>query len=167
MKKQPTNVWVKNTETSEWELAHENLGKGAAAKEAKREIADLVSAGFVGSEFVLVLPAGEKPPADGLTIAQRMSRKLQEARQGYEQTQAYSGNLSADNADAVAQALRGLSPKQVVEAAERILGLEPGELWAKYERLNPGQQRMNAGNRIRGAIKRGDVDPEKALAHIH
>ena len=113
-----------------------------------------------------VLLAAE-PEEGELTQAQAMSRKLRKARQRYQTTTAYSGNASADNADQVATALRGLEPKQVVAAAERILGLTEGELWAKYESLNPGQQRMNAGNRIRGAIKRGDVVADEVLAQLH
>lgn len=101
------------------------------------------------------------------TQAQLMSKKLREARTHYEKTIAASGNISADNGDEVAQALRTMEPKAVVTAAERILGLKKGELWAKYEGLNPGQQRMNAGNRIRGAIRRGDVDPVEALKALH
>ena len=114
-----------------------------------------------------VLLAAEPEEEEELTQAQAMSRKLREARQRYEVTVAASGNASADNADVIAQALRGLEPKQVVAAAERILGMTEGELWAKYERLNPGQQRMNAGNRIRGAIKRGDVVADEVIAQLH
>lgn len=113
-----------------------------------------------------VLLAAE-PEEGELTQAQVMSRKLREARQRYEVTVAASGNASADNADVIAQALRGLEPRQVVAAAERILGMTEGELWARYERLNPGQQRMNAGNRIRGAIKRGDVVADEVIAQLH
>lgn len=102
-----------------------------------------------------------------LTAAQAMSRKLREARQRYVTTTSASGNASADNDDIVAQSLRAMEPRQVVAAAERILGLAEGELWAKYEKLNPGQQRMNAGNRIRGAIKRGDVVVEEVLSNLH
>lgn len=121
------------------------------------------------AELETILLNLQEPETDDeeLTVAQKMSKKLREARERYDATIAYSGNKSADNGDEVAQALRSLEPKQVVEAAERILGLSPGELWTKYEGLNPGQQRMNAGNRIRGAIRRGDVEPKEALAQLH
>lgn len=109
----------------------------------------------------------EQEEEEQLTVAQLMSRKLREARLRYETTVAASGNASADNGDLVALALRQMEPKDVVLAAERLLDLPAGSLWAKYENLNPGQQRMNAGNRIRGAIKRGELDPEQALANLH
>ena len=63
--------------------------------------------------------------------------------------------------------LAGAEPLAVIWAAERLLGLESGELATKYAHLNPGQKRMNAGNRIRAAIKRGDAtidDLKKAWA---
>jgi dsDNA-specific endonuclease/ATPase MutS2 len=94
-------------------------------------------------------------------IARKMAEALRAARARYQRTTAYSGNRSMDNGDDLANLLSGSTPKEVVLAAEALLGLDPGELWDKYQRLNPGQQRMNAGNRIRAAWKRGDCTVEE------
>ncbi len=90
-----------------------------------------------------------------------MAETLNHYRAAYEDTAAYSGRLSKNNGDEIAKILGGLEPKAVIRAAEVLLDLEKGELWAKYERLNPGQQRMNAGNRIRAGVKRGDFGPKE------
>ena len=92
-----------------------------------------------------------------------MAETLANYRKNYEDTAAYSGRLSKHNGDLVAQALAGSEPKTVIRAAELLLGLDPGELWARYERLNRGQQRMNAGNRIRAGVKREDFGPEEVV----
>lgn len=71
----------------------------------------------------------------------------------YIQTDGYAG-LSINNGDDIALSLRMLEPKRVVAVAEAVLpGIKKGELVKKYDKLNPGMQRMNAGNRIRAAIK--------------
>ena len=92
--------------------------------------------------------------------SKNMAKTLAKYRAGYEDTASYSGRLSKHNGDDVAGILAGAEPGQVIAAAEALLGLEAGELAAKYDRLNPGQKRMNAGNRIRAAIKRGDATIE-------
>lgn len=86
----------------------------------------------------------------------KMANTLNKYREKYEATVSHSGRLSLNNGDEVADLLAGLEPVAVITTAERLLGLESGELVAKYDRLNNGQKRMNAGNRIRSAIKRGD-----------
>ena len=87
-----------------------------------------------------------------------MSETLLRYRQRYEATTAYSGRSSLHNGDPIAEHFAGMSPLEVMQEAENLLGLDNGELVARYENLNPGQQRMNAGNRVRAAIKRGDLD---------
>ena len=86
-----------------------------------------------------------------------MAAQLQAHRAGYLPTKAYSGKSSLHNGDPVANFLSGKTPDEAMADAERLCGLKAGELKAKYEHLNIGQQRMNAGNRIRGAIKRGEL----------
>lgn len=95
-----------------------------------------------------------------------MSKILRKYAVGYEPSISVSGRKSLNTGDDVAHMLSGAEPFMVVKIAERALGLEAGELWAKYEHLNRGQQRMNAGNRLRAAIKRGDItieDVKKAV----
>ena len=88
----------------------------------------------------------------------RMKDQLNNYRNGYIEAVSASGNKSLHNGDDTATTLAGMEPQRVVELAERVLGMEAGELWNKYQNLNKGQQRMNAGNRIRNAIKRGDIN---------
>ena len=102
-------------------------------------------------EVVVCMPKGGK---------RSMSETLQCYRQGYESTTSYSGVKSLNNGDDVAHFLDGMSPTEVLQAAERILGFEDGELQAKYAHLNAGQQRMNGGNRIRAALKREDISTD-------
>lgn len=82
------------------------------------------------------------------------SEQLAQYKAGYETYQAPNGNLSMDNGDDVAQKLRGASPEVVMRAAEKLKGLEPGALATRYADRNPGAKRMNAGNIIRGCIRR-------------
>ena len=96
-----------------------------------------------------------------------MSETLQKYRGAYKASHSASGRASLNVGDLIAKLLEGQTPDRVVAIAERALGLKKGELWAKYEGLNPGQQRMNAGNRIRAAFKRGDLDEKALKAAIH
>jgi hypothetical protein len=66
--------------------------------------------------------------------------------------------VSMDNGDEVATTLRGASPEVVIRAAEKLKQLEPGALAMKYADRNNGAKRMNAGNIIRGFIRRGDLE---------
>lgn len=63
-----------------------------------------------------------------------------------------SGRPSVDIADEVAQLLRGKSLKEVYSIAAQKTDESVAKLKAKYGHLNPGMQRMNLGNRIRGAL---------------
>lgn len=69
-------------------------------------------------------------------------------------TTSATGNKSYDNGDNVATLLRGSDLETVYAIGARELGVTVTELKAKYAHLNPGQQRMNVGNRIRGAINK-------------
>ena len=88
-----------------------------------------------------------------------MSETLSRYRASYETTISYSGRKSLSNGDAIAQFLEMVAPDAVMTQAERILGLEAGFLTEKYQNLNEGQKRMNSGNRLRAALKRGDITP--------
>ena len=80
----------------------------------------------------------------------RMAEQLKAARVRYAKTKRPSGAASADNADAIAKALRDFEPLEVCEIADKVFKLPLGSHEAKYSKLNPGQKRMNSGNRIRG-----------------
>lgn len=61
-----------------------------------------------------------------------------------------------DNGDPVARMLRDAKTlDDVYVIAAKKLKVPEKELRAKYGHLNPGQQRMNCGNRLRGAFKKG------------
>lgn len=62
-------------------------------------------------------------------------------------TKTQSGRRAVDNSDDVAEALRGLTLPEV----QSILK-ENGIEW-RWGHLNPGMQRMNAGNALRGKFK--------------
>jgi len=100
-------------------------------------------------------------------VVRNMSETLQKYRKNYKASHSATGRASLNVGDLVAKGLEGKTPEQVVALAEKLLGLKAGELWSKYERLNPGQQRMNAGNRIRAAFKRGDLDEKTFKAATH
>lgn len=113
-----------------------------------------------GSLSVVAHEDGEEA-AEAAEKARRMSATLNKYKPQYVQSVAASGAKSQNNGDDLAAFLSALTPEAVVALAEKVLGLEAGELVAKYDRLNPGQKRMNSGNRIRAAIKRGDLTVEE------
>lgn len=65
-----------------------------------------------------------------------------------------TGNKSLDNGDTIALLLRGADLETVYSIGAKELGVSVEALKTKYQHLNPGQQRMNIGNRIRGAIRK-------------
>jgi len=73
-----------------------------------------------------------------------------------------SGRDTIDIDDDVAKQLRGMDFSTAAKAVARAMN-EMGEkttgaaLIEKYEHLNPGMQRMNLGNKLRGAIKRAEA----------
>lgn len=102
------------------------------------------------------IAAEETTPADAPTRKEKrsMAATLKKHRQKYVQTDGYAG-VSTNCGDDVATILRMHEPPKVVRIAEIVLSMKKGELAKRYEKLNPGQQRMNAGNRIRSAFKKG------------
>jgi hypothetical protein len=95
-----------------------------------------------------------------------MSETLAKYRATYVPTVNYSGAKSVDNGDKVAELLRGLSPDETCAVADHLFGEMAGTHWEKYQSLNKGQRRMNAGNRIRALIKRGEKTVEDLAAAI-
>lgn len=92
--------------------------------------------------------------------------KIRPELEKYTKTKTATGNVSYHSGDFVATTLAGLSLDEVRGLAVKVTGQD--ELETKYGHLNPGQQRMNLGNRIRGAIakrnKANDAEIAKALA---
>ena len=83
-----------------------------------------------------------------------MSGTLLKYRKGYQKAVSYTQGPTLDNGDELATALRGLSPADVCAIADAVYNELPGSHFARYEHLNIGSRRMNAGNRIRGAIRK-------------
>ena len=105
-----------------------------------------------------------------LTVGQQMSKTLKAHRGGYKATKAASGNKSLHCDDGVAKALIGLEAAQVVALAQAVLQAPEGETLPdfaeRYAKLNKGQQRMNAGNLLRNANKRGELSLKAIKAGI-
>lgn len=95
-----------------------------------------------------------------------MSSTLLQYRPVYVPTVSYSGNASLDNGDEVAALLRGLSPDETCALADAVFGVDPGHHWEKWQHLNAGQRRMNAGNRIRAVVRRGECTIEDLAALV-
>lgn len=87
----------------------------------------------------------------------KMAATLSNYRHNYEPHLTPAGKKSLSNGDAIAKALAAATPEEVIRMAEDLLQLSAGSLLVKYQNLNAGQQRMNAGNRIRSAFKRGEI----------
>lgn len=151
---------------------------GAIVTQEKHEGAFRVQSYGKGGWLVLEAENGDthKARANQLTIvaheagedaeeaaekARRMAATLNRYKPTYVESIAASGAKSQNNGDDLASFLSALMPEQVATLAERVLGLEPGFLVEKYSGLNPGQMRMNSGNRIRAAIKRNDLTVEE------
>lgn len=96
----------------------------------------------------------------------KMSSQLEKYRKGYVDSVSSSGKKSKISGDDVSLALVNLTPEEVMHAAEKVLGLADGELVTRYQHLNPGQRRMNAGNGVRAAIKREDITLDDLKKHI-
>jgi hypothetical protein len=102
---------------------------------------------------------GEEEEEEG-----KMSETLRKYRQTYAKTTSYNGNHSLDNGDPVAEAMRGMSPSEACALADKVFGEPEFHHWEKWQHLNPGSRRMNAGNRIRAAYRREDFTLEQLQA---
>ena len=98
-------------------------------------------------------------PADAPTRKEKRSAAatLRKYRSKYVHTDGYAG-LSINNGDDVADTLKMCEPDRVVRIAEKVLpNVKSGDLAKRYAKLNPGMRRMNCGNRIRAALKKGAI----------
>ena len=66
--------------------------------------------------------------------------------------------------DKLAALLDGTDLLQVARVGEKVLDDTAEELLERYEHLNPGQQRMCIGNRIRATVKK-NPDLLEVVAH--
>lgn len=106
-------------------------------------------------------------PAEEATAPVTMSQVLLQYRQTYVKAVSYSKGPTMDNGDQLAAALRGMAPDEVCELADAVFNLAIGSHMERYQHLNKGQQRMNAGNRIRASVKKGETTIEQVMALIN
>ena len=85
-----------------------------------------------------------------------MAHHLQQYREAYTTVTNASGKKSKICNDELSQMLASSTPDFVIAIAEHVLDRD--DIADKYAGLNEGQRRMNAGNLIRNAMKRGDID---------
>lgn len=86
----------------------------------------------------------------------RMAGILAKYRARYVPSVAASGKKSLHAGDTVAKALEYTELDYVYGVAADLLSIPLEDLKSKYEHLNLGSQRMNLGNRLRAAYKRGE-----------
>lgn len=105
--------------------------------------------------------AERKARASNTTVRLRLQPKLAERYHVYTDAPTASGRPSVDISDEVADRLRGQDLADTYREASKATGRTQIELRARYEKLNPGMQRMNLGNLIRGAAKAAAKQMEK------
>lgn len=124
----------------------------------KEQWMDLAQEAFDSAEEAANLEGDDEEESEEAT----MSKILLKYRATYVKVVSNSGNASLNNGDEVAALLQGLSPDETCAVADHLFGELPGTHFEKYAHLNNGSRRMNAGNRIRALIKRG----EKSVADL-
>lgn len=96
-----------------------------------------------------------------------MAEQLRRARVRYVKTKRPSGAGSMDNGDMIAKNLRDFEPGEVMAIADRVCEEHDGFHATKYDGLNPGQKRMNSGNKIRARwLKAWKADDKAEIARI-
>ena len=99
--------------------------------------------------------------------ASKMTEALKKARVRYVKDRRPNGAATAHNGDLIARELRDYDPAEVCGLCDRCFDLPKGSTFAKYEHLNPGQRRMNAGNRIRAVWKKAeDLERMQRIAQV-
>lgn len=94
------------------------------------------------------------------------SAQLRKYRASYQAYQQKSGEISLDNGDDVASLLRGCSVEDVMALADKVKAYPDGWHQQRYAKVNKGSKRMNAGNVIRGAHRRGEETVTSLKRHL-
>ena len=89
-----------------------------------------------------------------------MAKTLQKYRAGYLTSVTSDGRKSKRSDNPISAWMEGWTPEMACMAADKLLNQPAGFHAAKYEGLNNGQRRMNAGNRIRAFAKSHELDVE-------
>ena len=98
----------------------------------------------------------------GEMIGGTMSRTLRHYAVRYLPAKNASGCSTKINGDLLAIAWLALDVDAFCIYAAALLGMSP----RAYAHLNPGQQRMNFGNRLRAQIRKGNITEDQALAGL-
>lgn len=143
-----------------------------ARKNVEAEKTEFTLAEAQEEELKLLEAEGEQPKAQADDEAKsNLARTISKYRNRYEDAVKTHGNGPTSKTkicgDPLSKILIDREPHEVVLLAEAALKLAPGELATRYAKLNPGQQRMNSGNRLRAAIKRGDLTLDALLIVLH
>ena len=85
-----------------------------------------------------------------------MAGQLKKYRERYQVSITATGSKSLSNGDKLAKFLEQKTPNEVCAIADTACEKENGFHQARYQNLNPGQQRMNAGNKLRALVKKGE-----------
>jgi hypothetical protein len=87
-----------------------------------------------------------------------MGKHIAQYRVRYQQSIAASGAKSLNKGDAVAEFLEYKTGAEVCQLADQFTPIKGGQThFERYERLNEGQKRMNSGNKLRAAVKKGTL----------
>lgn len=115
--------------------------------EAKRHAKMGESLAGVDGRPPIVWPDMQKVAADAKAARPPMTEETKA------KLRAHSIEKPRNVGDEIARMLEGKSLPEVYEAAAKYLGEDLKALTAKYAHLNPGQQRMVCGNRMRAKWK--------------
>ena len=146
-------VWVQRhaafkATRGEYELALHNAAREADASGKPEDVIDTLP------EESESAPTMDDDDVDGLDDEEHESRSIVPKHYKDEYVKVKVGNhYTQDSGDELAIMLRGKSLDEIYEFAAQVLDVVLADLYAKYEHLNPGQQRMVLGNRIRHAMK--------------
>ena len=93
------------------------------------------------------------------------NNQLKAYRQNYKKCHTAAGDPSLNNGDELAQYLEGKDHIEVCRIADSLTPNKDGEShMMRYQKLNNGSKRMNAGNKIRAALKRESITIEEVKA---
>jgi hypothetical protein len=95
--------------------------------------------------------AREAKLAPGVVIKKVGSKEYDLSK--YRKVKTAGGNVSLDCGDAVAKKLEGKPLEDVYKETAKALDVSVKALRDRYQHLNTGMQRMNLGNRLRGAAR--------------
>jgi hypothetical protein len=95
-----------------------------------------------------------------------LASQMAKYRSRYQRSVSASGDASLNNGDDMAVFLEGKNEIEVCELADKWTPIKDGQKhMLRYAKLNNGQKRMNAGNKLRAAAKKGAIaiDPKKGI----